>query len=53
MPSLEEAQADLCSLPIPLRAPAARTLVADGLLDPLCALSLAAFGIWTVDTEDP
>ncbi len=53
MPSLEEARADLCNLPIQLRAAAARALVADGSLDPLCALSLAAFGIWAVEPEDP
>ncbi len=53
MPSLEEARADLSSLPIQLRAAAARTLVAEGLVDPWCALSLAAFGLWTVDPTDP
>jgi hypothetical protein len=49
MPTIEQARADLGTLPLQLRAAAARSLVADGLLDPWSALSLAAFGVWTVD----
>jgi hypothetical protein len=51
MPTLAEARGDLTRLPLQIRAAAARSLLAKGLIDCWTALSLAAFGLPTHDPE--